>query len=143
LTAINANQSNPSFVGGLAVGGVQSDGSGINIYSNIFSQNSNDGLYFLGAPSFVIYNDFAIRGGVKPSVDIDNVTVSPKFVDVSAGDFHLSSASTLIGFSGGFGYCDQEYDLDGHKRPYYSPCDPGAYAETIFSGGFEKDTSGQ
>ncbi len=124
-------------VGGLAVGGTASAGETIwDIAGNIFSQNTNTGLYLFGTPVQVVYNDYGSIDGTPPSSSTGNVSVGPKFVDAASGDFHLSSQSPLFKLLPAGGFC-QTVDLDGFRRVYASPCDAGAYEETIFYNGLE------
>ena len=124
-------------IGGFTAGATVTNAYQIFIASNIFAQNTKTDLYMTGTPGLMYYNDYGTLGGVAPATKIGNVSVSPKFVNAAGGDFHLSSASPLIGLSIGRD-CWPPSDLDGYARNYYSStCDPGAYAETIFSSSFE------
>jgi hypothetical protein len=117
-----------------------SPGGGSLISANIFWQNTNVGLSLFGLPVDVEYNDYGTLSGSAPKnsdYQSVNLSVEPKFKDPANGDFHLSGASPLTGY-GASGYCASgDDDLEGHSRNYYSPCDAGAYEETIFTNGFE------
>jgi hypothetical protein len=134
---VYGNTTSNGTVGGLYVGSTVKAESAPLIASNIFDGNTHTGLYLSGTPPYVQYNDYGSIAGVTPAGKTGNVSESPKFVDAAGGDFHLSGTSPLIGLTTEFGNCDPDDDLDGHTRPYYSACDPGAYAETIYTSGFE------
>lgn len=105
------------------------------IANNILWNNSNFGLYLATANVNVHYNDYGTLGGMPPASANGNVSVSPKFVDASGGDFHLSGASPLLGFSPEI---IGSWDLEGHPHNALgSKQDLGAYYETIFVDGFE------
>jgi hypothetical protein len=117
-----------------------SPGDGSLISANIFWLNTNSGLSLFGMPADVEYNDYGALSGTAPK-NSDylsvNLSVEPKFKDAANGDFHLSGASPLIGY-GAVGFFDAvDDDMEGHPRNSYSPCDAGAYEETIFTSGFE------
>jgi hypothetical protein len=124
-------------VGGLACcgAGVQ---SGVNVFANIFWQNSNYGLYLFGpAPVYLDYNDYGTRSGGPPFEETGTFNGDPQFVDAANNNFHLSAGSPLIGHTPANANVDNDGDIDGTSRPYLSVSDTGAYEDTIFSGGLE------
>jgi hypothetical protein len=121
----------------LVVGGNQPTSNPPYLASNIFWQNTNIGLSLFGTPAYVYYNDYGTLAGTPPGGSTGNLSKDPKFVDAAGGNFHLSGQSPLIGHTPTGGFCDAAGDLEGHPRDYYSPCDAGAYAETIFANGAE------
>jgi hypothetical protein len=137
---VYGNTTAAGTVGGFVAGGRSSPSDSVFVSSNIFYGNTHTGLYMIGEAGTVDYNDYGSIDGVVPEEMIGNVSVAPKFVDAAGGDFHLSSASPLIGLTTKVlgGYCDPYSDLDGHQRDFYSGCDPGPYEETIFRGGFQE-----
>jgi hypothetical protein len=122
--------SNP--VGGLFCGGT----SPCRISNNIFITNTAVGLYLGDANAEVEFNDYGTLGGTAPALSAGNVSVNPQFVDASAGNFHLTGTSPLLGVSP---YPIYINDLDGNPftTTGYGKFDLGAYAETIFIDGFD------
>lgn len=109
------------------------EGNGF-IANNIFYNNTNFGLY-LGTTSVTVdYNDYGALGGATPDLSsTGNVSVDPKFVDSSHGNFHLSSSSPLLGISP---ITDAQFDIDFLTYPTTGKVDLGAYEDTIFTDGF-------
>ena len=128
----SAASSNP--VGGLFCGGT----SPCRISNNIFITNTAIGLYLGDANADVEYNDYGTLGGVAPQLSTGNLSVNPKFIDASAGNFRLAGDSPLLGVSPQPIYIN---DLDGNPFTTHYPnkIDLGAYEETIFIDGFDGD----
>lgn len=124
----SAAASNP--VGGLYCGGT----TFCQVYNNIFWNNTNIGLYLGDGDAYVDFNDYGTLGGAAPMEQTGNVSVNPKFVDASAGNFHLAGDSPLLGMSP---YALGGNDLDGNLLPSSGETDLGAYEETIFLDGMD------
>jgi len=109
------------------------------VSTSIFWQNTNYGLYLSGTAAELDYNDYGTLGGTPPYnrlYTLTNLSTAPKFRNAANGDYHLSSASPLLGYVARPDCGDGNYDLDGNARNGNSRCDAGAYEDTIFSNGF-------
>ena len=105
------------------------------VTNNILWNNSNYGIFFsLGNADFN-YNDYGTLGGAAPNMGPGNVSVSPRFVNASGGDFHLSGISTLLGVSSVIE--SGNHDLEGNAYPLGGKADLGAYEDTVFTDGFD------
>ena len=106
------------------------------IINNIFKQNTLNGAY-LGASGIVFsYNDYgAIGGSPFDPGSAGNTTVAAGFVDAVGGNFHLAGSSPLLGFTPSV--VGTTIDLEDHSYPATGKGDLGAYAETIFTDGFD------
>lgn len=122
--------SGTNAAGGLACGGP----APCEIYDNIFWNNSGAGLLLTGPGAVLLFNDFGARVGQDPSVEVGDASENPQFVDLAAGNFHLSGASPLLGLS--YILLDG-VDLEGNPYPTGGFQDLGALEETIFVDGFE------
>ena len=130
----NTVVSNDSAAGSDATGGIACGGV-CQIYDNIFWGNSGNGLWLGDSGAVLLFNDFALRGGATPSVEIGDVSENPHFVDLVGGNYHLTGASPLIGLSN---VLLDGADLQGNPYPTGGYQDLGALEETIFfDGGFE------
>jgi hypothetical protein len=109
------------------------------IYANIFWQNTKYGLDVFGTAGDLEYNDYGILGGVTPDHDIGNTSINPKFVDAANGDFHLSGTSPLLAYTSTISLqnATTSMDVSGNAYPKTGKIDLGAYAETIFTDGFD------
>jgi len=138
VTGNTVNNVGGGIAGGLVLASITNNTL---VQNNIFHGNTTYGLV-LNAPAHLYYNDIGVLGGsAMPWPDsIGTVSVAPKFVDASNGDYHLSGASTLLGIGHAFsGVLGSSLDLDGHDYPYQGRVDLGAYQETIFVDGFDGD----
>jgi hypothetical protein len=104
------------------------------VINNILWNNTTYGIYLGSTNADVEYNDYGSLGGSTPDTHQGNLSLSPKFVDANAGNFHLSADSPLLGASPLF-YATT--DLDGNSYPRRGKGDLGAYAETIFVDGLD------
>jgi hypothetical protein len=129
-TIVQNTASTSGATGGLYWGG----SAGCSIYSNIFWNNDTYGLYLGGNNANIEYNDYGTLGGNPGGSVIGNVSVAPKFIDASGGDFHLAGDSPLLGVSP---RPHDLFDLDGQPYPDAGKVDLGAYEETIFIHGFD------
>ena len=66
-----------------------------------------------------------------------SMPTSPMFVNQAAGDYHLASASRLLGFSPML--VNDGTDLDGNAYPASGRQDIGAYNDTVFVDGLDGD----
>jgi hypothetical protein len=64
--------------------------------------------------------------------------VNPHFIDAAAGNYRLSSASTLAG-TGTNALPYLPSDLDYHQMSAGGSVDPGAYQDTIFNSTYESN----
>ncbi len=126
---LNTSSAVTNPAGGLDCAGTAPCG----MYSNIFWNNTNCGVILENSGATMSDNDYGTRCGVAPAIDSGNLSVNPKFVDESGGDFHLIRASPLLGYAFPQGSIT---DLDGNAFALYGKIDVGAYAETIFINGF-------
>ena len=111
------------------------------IINNVFWNNTSYGLV-LNDPAVLTDNDYGSLGGTfSPGTGSSgNVSTNPHFMDESAENYRLSSASTLAGMGAGVGpggivFLDE--DLDHHLPSSSGHIDPGAYQDTIFDNGYE------
>jgi predicted enzyme related to lactoylglutathione lyase len=104
--------------------------------NNIFWANSNFGLYLSSSAADLEYNDIGTLGGLAPATEVGTVSMTPYFVDPASNDFHLSSASPLLGATP---LTPTATDLDGHVfgAASHSLGDLGAYYDTIFANHFD------
>jgi parallel beta-helix repeat protein len=107
-------------VGGLFCGGSRA----CRLTNNIFWNNTTYGLYLGNSGAALLYNDYGMRGGAAPASSIGDLSVAPRFIDPSAGNFRLSASSPLRDYSNAHLGGD---DLDGHPYPTTGPEDIGAY----------------
>ncbi|MEO7323423.1 MAG: hypothetical protein ABIW82_01195 [Dokdonella sp.] len=124
--------SQPGAVGGIGCG---STGAQLTYVSdNVFWNNGGIGLYLIGNNVYLKSNDYGTLGGSLPANNADGMSVSPRFVDAAGGNFHLAGDSPLLGVK--FDFLGLNNDLAGDPFPMSGKGDLGAYAETIFSDGF-------
>ena len=109
--------------------------SSCSVDSNIFWNNTTYGLYLGNGTADLAYNDYGTLGGAAPSSNVSPLSLQPKFVDEANGDFHLTSASPLLGASLNLG--GYEVDPDGNGYPTSGNVDIGAYEDTVFTDDFE------
>ena len=117
-------------IGGLSV----SSTAGGSVINNIVWNNSNAGLNLATGSMALSYNDIGTLTGVAPVSVTGDVSVAPKFVNASNGDFHLQGNSPLLALSS---LPEGDSDLDGFVYPAHGKVDIGAYEETIFIDGFD------
>ena len=122
--------SGANAAGGLACGGP----APCEIYDNIFWDNSGAGLLLTDPGAVLLFNDFGARVGQDPSIEVGDVSENPQFVDLAAGNVHLSGASPLLGLSY---ILLNGVDLQGNPYPTGGFQDIGALEETIFVDGFD------
>ena len=131
-TATNPDSVSMVYVG--AGGNVPMDAS-----NNIFWDNGGvPDLAFVNGAMLLTDNDYQ-RLDVSPGAGSSgNVSVDPLFA--GGGDFHLSSASPLLGIGtltppGGLTL----FDLEGNPRTWNNGVDPGVYerGDGIFADGFD------
>jgi len=104
--------------------------------NNIFWGNSHYGLYLTSGAADLEYNDIGTLGGLTPTTQVGNVSMTPYFADGANNDFHLTSASPLLGTTP---LTPGATDLDGHVFGPGSASlgDYGAYYDTIFANHFD------
>jgi hypothetical protein len=117
-------------------GGVYYGGSASNMFidDNIFWGNTNAGLQLGSTAVTLQFNDYDMLGGLAPGTSMGNLQVNPQFVDQAGGDFRLSTGSPLLGAAPSH---ISLTDLQGYTFPPNGKGDIGAYAQTIFTDGFE------
>ena len=117
-------------------GGVYYGGSASNMFinDNIFWGNTNAGLQLGTTWVTLQFNDYGALAGLSPGTSTGNLHVDPQFVDEAGGDFHLSTGSPLLGAAPSHTLLT---DLQGYGFPPNGKGDMGAYAQTIFTDGFE------
>jgi hypothetical protein len=127
-----------TFPGG--TGGLDCCGTALSdpmIYFNIFSENTNYGLYLNGTAADLEYNDYGTLGGNTPDHDVLNTSAQPKFVDADNGDLRLSSTSPLLAYAPANPPITASKDVSGNAFPLSGKIDLGAYEDTVFTDGFE------
>jgi hypothetical protein len=104
------------------------------VANNIFFNNNGSGLYLATSVSTLDYNDYGTLGGFPALNGSGNVSVNPQFVNAANNNFHLSGTSPLLAISPVHTHHD---DVEGHTYPSTGKGDLGAYAETMFTDGFD------
>jgi len=104
------------------------------LYNNIFWNNTTYGLDLGNSGALLSHNDVGTLGGETPAVTDHELSTTPKFVDAANGDFRLAADSPLLGYGPPQG---STVDLLGNPYPTTGKIDLGAYAETIFTDGFD------
>jgi len=106
------------------------------VANNIIQFNPNGGLWMVCTGAATLYfNDIGTILNDGGAVRAGNVSVDPKFVDASGGDYRLASSSPLIGMSH---WLTRGADLLGAAYPGAGHQDVGAYEDTVFVDSFDE-----
>jgi hypothetical protein len=133
-TFANNTTTKPGGTGGLYCCG---NARSVAIQGNIFWDNTNYGIDLETPPSLFEYNDYGTATGLL-TADSTNLSVDPKFIDASNGNYRLASNSPLLGIWPSTGFPTSDLAGDRYPFPVNGYYDLGAYEDTVFTDhGFE------